>query len=138
MIVVDTNVVSEAMRLAPSPQVLRWLDKQRADQLFTTAVTVAEIYYGIELLPKGKRRATLLVAAEAVFEDFRDRILAFDGEAARVFSRISASRRASGRSISQSDAQIAAIVQLHGATLATHNLADFENCGIHALDPWQS
>jgi len=139
MIVLDTNVLSEAMRPRPSRQVLSWLEEQPASQLFTTAVTVAEIYYGIELLPKGKRRDSLLAAAEAVFAvDFRDRILAFDADAARIFSQIAARRRRSGRPISQSDAQIAAIVALHGATLATHNVADFENCGIRLFDPWQS
>lgn len=138
MIVLDTNVVSEVMRPVPSPQVLSWIDRQPADELFTTAITVAEIYYGIELLATGKRRDALLAAAEAIFNrDFLDRALAFNADAAKIFSRISARRRATGRPISQSDAQIAAIVQLHGATLATRNDADFESCGVRLLDPWK-
>lgn len=138
MIVLDTNVLSEVMRPNPSREVLRWIDSQSGDELFTTAITVAEIYYGIELLPGGKRRNSLLAAAEAIFNrEFLDRALAFNAEAARIFSRIYARRRAAGHPITQSDAQIAATVELHGATLATRNVADFEGCGIRLLDPWQ-
>lgn len=138
MIVLDTNVVSEVMRPAPSAQVLTWIDRQPVGELFTTAITVAEIFCGIELLPRGKRRDSLLATAEAIFNrDFLDRALAFNADAARIFSRIYSRRRVRGRPISQSDGQIAAIVQLHGATLATHNVADFEGCGIALFDPWQ-
>jgi predicted nucleic acid-binding protein len=138
MIVLDTNVLSEVMRPNPSPHVLNWIDRQSAGELFTTAITVAEIYYGIELLPRGKRRNSLLEAAEAIFDrEFLDRALAFNSAAARIFARISARRRAAGHPMSQADAQIAAIVQLHEATLATHNLSDFEDCGVRVLDPWQ-
>jgi predicted nucleic acid-binding protein len=138
MIVLDTNVLSEVMRPNPSREVLEWIDSQSGDEVFTTAITVAEIYYGIELLPRGKRRNSLLAAAEAIFNgDFLDRALAFNAEAARIFSRIYARRRAAGHPITQSDAQIAATVELHGATLATRNVADFEGCGIRLFNPWQ-
>jgi len=137
MIILDTNVVSEVMRPVPSPQVLDWIDTVPSNELFTTAITVAEIYYGVEVLTKSKRRDALLAASDAIFDgDFRDRVLAFNAGAARVFSQISARRRATGRPISQSDAQIAAIVQLHGGTLATHNTRDFEGCGVRLIDPW--
>ncbi|MGC2109644.1 MAG: type II toxin-antitoxin system VapC family toxin [Candidatus Korobacteraceae bacterium] len=139
MIVLDTNVASELMRATPDHGVLNWIDKYPATELFTTAITVAEVYFGIELLPRGKRREELLSLAEAIFDrDFLDRTLAFDADSARIFSRIAAQRRGRGRPISQSDAQIAAIVQRHGAMLATRNIADFESCGIRLLDPWQS
>ena len=138
MIVVDTNVLSEVMRPNPSARVVNWIERQSADELFTTAITVGEIYYGIQLLPKGKRRDNLFAAAEVIFNhDFRDRALAFTAEAARIFSEIYARRRLAGRRVGQSDAQIAAITRLHGATLATHNVADFEGCGIRLFDPWQ-
>ena len=139
MIILDTNVLSELMRPKPSPQVAAWVAKQPAAELFTTSITEAEIFYGIELLPKSKRREGLLAAAEAMFaEDFGGRICGFDSEAARVFSRIAAHRRASGRPISHADAQIAAIARARGARLATHNVADFEDCKVDVVDPRSS
>jgi predicted nucleic acid-binding protein len=137
MIILDTNVLSELMRPKPSAQVVSWVEEQPAAELFTTSITVAEIFYGIELLAKGKRREGLLAAADAMFdEDFAGHVLDFDSDSARVFSRIAARRRVLGRPISHPDAQIAAIAQLRGAVLATRNTADFANCGIRVIDPW--
>jgi predicted nucleic acid-binding protein len=137
MIVLDTNVLSEALKPLPSDAVLRWLGAQAPSDAFTTSITVAEILYGIEMLPAGKRRAQLLAATEKMFvEQFEDRILPFDESAARLFAGIVASRVAFGRPISQLDAMIAAIARLHRAALATRNTADFENCGITLIDPW--
>src|SRR5438128_1186067 len=120
MIILNTNAVSEAMRTTPAPEVLNWLAAQPASGLFTTTITQAEILYGVELLPKGKRRGALQSAAQAMFEeDFAGRILPFDSDAARQFPLIAASRRTSGRPIMQGDAQIAAIARSRGATLAT-------------------
>ena len=139
MIILDTNVLSELMRPEPSTQVVSWVGKQAAVELFTTSITEAEIFYGIELLAKGKRRDRLLVAAEAMFEDdFAGRILDFDSHAARAFSRIASRCRVLGKPISHPDAQIAAIAQLRGAALATHNVADFANCEIRVIDPWRA
>ena len=139
MIVLDTNVLSEVMRPLPTAKVLRWLATHPASRLFTTTITQAEILYGLELLPKGKRRAALESAVEAMFEeDFADRILPFDSDAARVFPQIAASRRASGRPITQWDAQIAAIARSRGAVLATRNTGDFEHCGITVVNPWSA
>jgi len=137
MIILDTNVLAELMRPKPSPRVAAWVAKQPAAELFTTAITEAEIFYGIELLSRSKRREGLLVAAEAVFaEDLAGRILAFESDAARVFSRIAAHRRALGKPVSHADAQIAAIARVRGAKLATRNVADFEDCGLDVVDPW--
>ena len=137
MIILDTNVLSELMRPAPSVQVLRWLAKHPPLRLFTTTITQAEILYGLELLPAGKRRAALESAVEAMFEeDFDGRILPFDSDAARVFPRIAAARRAAGRPTTQFDAQIAAIARSRGAVVATRNTGDFEHCGIAVLNPW--
>src|SRR5208282_4398316 len=131
MIILDTNVLSELMRPKPCPRVVTWVAKQPATELFTTSITEAEIFYGIELLTKGKRREGLVAAAEAVFaEDLAGRIFAFESDAARVFSKIAANRRALGRPISHADAQIAAIAQVRGAKLATRKVADFEDCGL--------
>jgi predicted nucleic acid-binding protein len=137
MIILDTNVLSELMRPKPSPRVAAWVAKQPATELFTTSITEAEIFYGIELLTKGKRREGLLAAAEAMFaEDLAGRIFGFESDAARGFSKIAAHRRALGRPISHADAQIAAIANVRGAKLATRNVADFEDCGLDVVDPW--
>jgi hypothetical protein len=137
MIILDTNVLSELMRPKPSPRVAAWVAQQRAIELFTTSITEAEIFYGIELLTKGKRREGLLAAAEAMFsEDLAGRVLGFESDDARVFSRIAANRRSLGRPISHADAQIAAIVQARSAKLATRNVEDFDDCDVDIVDPW--
>jgi len=138
MLILDTNVISEIMQLLPSPRVLEWWSQHQAGELFTTTVTLAEILYGIGLLPKGKRRDRLLAEAEAMFaQDFSGRILPFDEEAAHAFPEIAATRRAQGRPIAEFDAQIASIVRSHRATLATRNTGDFEGCGLRLANPWQ-
>jgi predicted nucleic acid-binding protein len=137
MIILDTNVFSELMRPKPSPQILAWVARQPATELFTTSVTEAEIFFGIELLAQGRRREGLLEAAEAMFtKDLGGRIFGFESDAARFFSTIAAHRRALGRPISHSDAQIAAIARVRRAKLATRNVADFSDCGIDLVDPW--
>ena len=137
MIIIDTNVLAELMKPKPDPHVVAWIAKQLAVELFTTSITEAEVFYGIELLSKGKRREALLGVAEAMFaEDFAGRILGFESDAARAFSRIAAHRRALGRPISHADAQIAAIAQARSAKLATRNLGDFQHCGLDVINPW--
>ena len=139
MTVLDTNVLSELMRPLPSAAVEAWFRLQRSTELFTTSVTEAEIFYGIELLTKGKRREALLLSAEAMFrEDLAGRVLSFDEQAARVFARIAAKRRAAGKPISHADAQIAAMAHVRSATLATRNVEDFSDCGIRVVDPWRT
>jgi len=138
MIVLDTNVISDAMLPMPNGKVQQWLSAQTSPQLFTTTVSLAEILYGIEILPVGKRRAGLLATAETMFTNlFAQRILGFDVPAARAFPAIAASRRLKGRPISIVDAQIAAIAKANDATLATRNTSDFEGCGIRLVNPWR-
>jgi predicted nucleic acid-binding protein len=135
--ILDTNVVSEPMLALPSAVVQTWWSQQQPGTLFITAVTVAEVLYGIELLPHGKRRAALLAGAELMFgKVLAGRILPFDENAARAFAAIAANRRGQGRPISDLDAQIAAIARSRGATLATRNTTDFEGCGIRMVNPW--
>jgi toxin FitB len=137
MVVLDTNVISELMKASPSPQVMEWWEQQQSGELFTTTVTMGEILYGIEILPKGKRRDSLLTEAEAVFsQDFAGRILPFDEEAAQAFPEIAARRRAEGRPIAELDAQIAAVAQSRRAILATRNTGDFEGCSVRLTNPW--
>jgi predicted nucleic acid-binding protein len=137
MIVLDTNVVSETLRPVPESSVLEWLANRPRASLFTTTVTRGEILYGIRLLPDGKRRRGLWDAARKIFdEDFADQVLSFDGDAADMYAEIAASRRATGKPISQFDAMIVAMARSRGASLATRNVKDFEHCGVDVINPW--
>ncbi len=137
MILLDTNVLSEAMRLQPSTRVMRWLDSQRSDNLLVSSISVAEILFGIARMPDGKRKQALHDAALALFtEDFTGRVLAFDGEAACHYAEQVAERERKGQPIAMADAQIAAICRSHAITLATRNTKDFVGLGIELIDPW--
>ena len=137
MIILDTNVLSEALRPSPSEKVLRWLAGQEPLAVYITTITVAEVLYGIEVLPAGKRRSRLAAAVDKIFAvEFAGRILPFDEDAARCFAAIVAGRGAAGRPISQFDAMIAAIARSRRAAVATRNTGDFEGCGIRIGDPW--
>lgn len=138
MILLDTNILSELMRAAPEAAVEQWLADQPAVSVFISAITEAELRYGLALLPPGKRRSALAVEIENMLrEDFSGRILPFDSPAAIAFAEIAAERRQAGRPISQADAQIAAIARSRGAALATRNVLDFEGCGIEIVNPWR-
>ncbi|HVN18142.1 MAG TPA: type II toxin-antitoxin system VapC family toxin [Dongiaceae bacterium] len=138
MIILATSVVAELMRPAPEVRVLRWFSGQTAEDLHITAVTIAEILYGIELIATSRRRDVVRAGAEKMFETvFADRILMFEERAARAFSQIASSRRRQGKLISESDAQIAAIARVYGATLATRNPYRFEGCGVRLVNPWE-
>ena len=137
MIVIDTNVISELMRAAPSQTVLAWFDEQDAGTLWFTAVGEAELRTGAAFLPEGKRRDLLIAGIDAMIaDDFAGRVLPFDSAAAKDYAAIAASRRAAGRPIVQADCQIAAIARTSGAAVATRNVRDFEGCGIEVVNPW--
>ncbi|MHB1013766.1 MAG: PIN domain-containing protein [Desulfurivibrionaceae bacterium] len=140
MILLDTNVLSELMRVAPEPRVLAWLDQRPATDFWVSAITVAEIGLGIALLPDGRRRAALASLAAQMFqEDFAGRCLPFDQEAARLYAEVVASCTRLGRPISVEDAQIAAIALANRLTLATRNTRDFEEVsGLALFDPWRA
>lgn len=125
------------MKAEPAPSVREWVASQPASRLFVTAVTQAEILYGIGLLPKGRRRNSIATAAQAMFdEDFNDRVLPFGSDAATIYADIAVVRRKQVRPISQFDAQIAAIARSTGGALATRYVGDFESCEIEVINPW--
>ncbi len=138
MIVVDTNVTSELMRPLPSPAVTAWVRARSATELYTTSITLAEVRYGIERLPDGRRRDLLRATAKDVFSAFADHVLVFDATAAVEYAEIVSSRDRAGAPIDGFDAQIAAICRAHGATLATRNVKDFHDTGIDVTDPWHA
>ncbi len=139
MIVVDTNVISELMRPQPDSRVAAWTRLQPRGGLYATTVSEGELRYGIAILPTGKRRNELAAMADEFFSAaFMGRILTFDRAAAVEFAEIGARRREAGNPITPLDCQIAAIARSNGATIATRNTADFRDCGVRIINPWDA
>lgn len=139
MLVLDTNVISDQLRQRPDPSVSAWFAKQAPTSLHITAITLAEMLFGLELMPEGARRHGLMIGTGEIFgELFAGRVLPFDQMAATEYAIIRAERQRTDRPISQLDCQIAAIARAHGAALATRNTRDFAGCGIELVDPWQA
>ncbi len=137
MIIIDTNVVSEVMKARPSRAVIDWLNAQDPVSLFITAISIAEISFGINMLPDGKRRRDLATNFEHFVENgFQTRILDFDDVAAKFYGNIMAYRRSIGRPMSALDGQIAAIGRVNQFELATRNTKDFEECGLVLTNPF--
>lgn len=138
MIILDTNVLSELTRRDADQGVVGWLDSLNAADIGTTAITAAELLYGVARLPDGQRKARLAEAVHNLLDqDFESRVAPFDAAAAARYAVVVVDREKNGRPISVADAQIAAICRTLGATLATRNIRDFEGTGIELLDPWQ-
>jgi predicted nucleic acid-binding protein len=137
VIIVDTNVVAEAMRASPTPAVVAWLNAQSSASLFLTAITVGEIRYGLRIMPKGRRRQALEEGFDQIIATaFAGRILAFDEPAAAHYGEVMGRRKELGRPLSVPDGQIAALARLHRFAVATRNVRDFLDCGIDLLDPF--
>lgn len=137
MLMLDTNLLSEMMRPEPERKIADWIVRQPSDELFTAAVCQAEILAGLALLPSGRRRSDLEEAARAMFaDDFGDRILPFDTEAASAYAEIFATRKKAGRPSGTIDLMVAAIARVSGASVVTRNVADFEGVGVAIVNPW--
>lgn len=138
MIILDTNVVSETMRLGRDPVVVDWLDKQAAETLYLTAVSLSELSIGLEILPAGKRRDKLSSGLKELLEKlFESRILPFDKEAAIAFGALVGAARKAGQTVSLSDGQIGAIASVHGFAVATRDTTPFIALGIPVVNPWK-
>lgn len=138
MIVLDTNVLSALMRLQSEPAVVAWLNTQQPQSIWTTAVSVFEIQFGLATMPAGKRHDALEAAFEAVVnQDLNGRVLDFDTTAASETAALAAKLQRFGRPIEMRDAMIAGIVSAHGAALATRNIKHSTDTRIQLVDPWQ-
>ncbi|MGH3764728.1 MAG: type II toxin-antitoxin system VapC family toxin [Pseudonocardiaceae bacterium] len=139
MIVLDTNVLSELTRQAPDAAVLAWLDSLPTAEVATTAVTAAELLYGVARLPAGRRNRALAEAVHALInDDFRGRVEPFDTHAAAQYAIVVTVREKLGRPITVADAQIAAICRSRDTVLATRNTRDFEDTDIELVNPWHA
>ena len=137
-IVLDTNVVSEAMKPSPDPAVMAWLNDQVAETLYLTSVALAELLFGLGSLHAGRRRDALAGVLESLLEVFRGRILPFDTDAAQQYARLAVAARAAGQGFPTPDGYIAAIAAAHGFAVATRDTGPFEAAGLPVINPWVS
>lgn len=138
MILLDTNIVSEVMKIRPAEAVVAWLNSQDSERLYISAITIGEIAYGLRILPDGKRRSGLIDRFERfVALAFNQRVLSYDEPAARIFGELMGDRREFGLPMSIPDGQIAAIARRDHSSVATRNILDFESCGIEVINPFE-
>lgn len=138
MIVLDTNVISEAMKPEPHPAVRAWLNQQVAETLYLSSVTLAELMFGIGALPASKRKDMLAQTLDGLLALFKERLLPFDTDAARHYAKLAVSARAAGRGLPTPGGYIAAIAASRGFIVASRDTAPFEAAGIAVINPWQS
>lgn len=139
MILLDTNIVSRIMAPAPAQAVIDWLNAQDTVTLYLSTITIAEIGYGLWVLPDGKRRRSLEDRFEKfVAQGFEQRILNFDQRAARLYPEVMGHRRTVGRPLGVLDGQIASIARANDLAIATRNVRDFEECGLELINPFEA
>ena len=138
MIVLDTNVVSEAMKPEPHPGVRAWLNGQAGETLFLSSVTVAELMFGIGALPVGKRKALLAQTLDGMLRLFRDRVLPFDIDAARCYADLAVAARINGRGFPTPDGYIAAIAASRGFMVASRDTAPYKAVSLRVINPWDA
>ena len=137
MIILDTNVLSALMRANPDASVVAWLDRQPAESVWITSITLFETRFGLALLPKGRRRQVLEEKFDQLLEvDLQNRVLNFDSAAAIEAASLAAVRQQTGMTVDMRDTQIAGIAQARRATLATHNIRHFSDLTVPVIDPW--
>lgn len=136
MILLDTNVVSEAMKPEPHPSVRGWLDAQAAETVFLSSVTIAELSFGIGALPRGRRKDRLTATLDSVLELFSARVLPFDTGAARRYGDLAVKARAAGKGFPTPDGYIAAIAAVQGFAVASRDTSAFKAAGLKIINPW--
>jgi toxin FitB len=138
MIILDTDVISEAMRPSADPVVSAWLNQQVSETLYLSSISLAELHFGIASLPAGRRKDALTGTLDAVVALFEPRVLSFDAEAARYYGQIAARARAAGKGLPVPDGFIAAIAAAHDFAVATRDIAPFEAAGVSVVNPWDA
>jgi predicted nucleic acid-binding protein len=139
MIVLDTNVISELWKVAPDPRVRAWMDAQMIETLYLSAVTVAELRFGLAMMPAGKRRSIYQDRLEReVLPAFTGRVLPFDLDASRTYADLMAHAKAAGRTIGMADGYIAGTAAARGLTVATRDTSPFEAAGLKIINPWEA
>lgn len=138
MIILDTNVVSEAMKPEPHPAVTAWLNDQVAETLYLSSVSLAELLFGIAAIPAGRRKDMLAQALDGLMGLFRDRVLSFDIDAARHYAELAVAARTAGRGFPTPDGYIAAIAASRGFIVASRDISPFEAAGISVINPWDA
>lgn len=137
MIVIDTNIISETMRPKPNRKVIAWLNQQHSLDLFVSSISIAEISYGLYVLPDGKRKQQLHIRFEQFINNaFQFRLLTFDEPAARMYGRVMGEAKRTGHPMSIADGQIAAIALANDFAVATRNIKDFNYCGVRLVNPF--
>ncbi|CAM3019800.1 VapC toxin family PIN domain ribonuclease [Komagataeibacter xylinus] len=138
MILLDTNVISEPWKPVPEPRVLIWIDEQAIETLFLSAVTVAELRFGIGAMPTGRRRSVLHERLEQeVLPLFAGRVLSFDLAASQAYAELMVRARSEGRAIGKADGYIAATAASRGYVVASRDVSPFEAAGVRVLNPWE-
>lgn len=138
MIILDTNVISELMHVAPDQSVVSWINNQPRSSIWLTTITIFEVQYGLELMTAGRKQLALRSSFEGLLQKFEDRIALFDQAAALSTAELMASRQKRGISKDLRDTMIAGIVLAHHASLATRNVAHFADIRATVIDPWTS
>lgn len=138
MIVLDTNIISEMMKPAPHPAVHAWLNDQAEETLYLSSITLAELLFGIGILPAGKRKDLLIKALDAIAALFKNRMLPFDSDAARHYAALAVKARAAGRGFPTPDGYIAAIAVARGYIVASRDTAPYAAADVAVINPWEA
>ena len=139
MILIDTNVISELWKVEPNPDVLAWIDAQAVETLYLSAVTVAELRFGLAAMPQGKRRTIYQERLEKeVLPTFTGRVLSFDLDASQAYADLMARAKAEGKAIGKEDGYIAATASVYGLMVATRDISPFEAAGLKIVNPWEA
>ncbi len=136
MMLLDTNVASEAMKPDPDPPFRQWLDDQMAETLFLSSITVAELSFGVRCMPAGRRKDVITTAMERLLDIFSQRIIPFDESAGRLYGTLAARAKIAGRGFPLPDAYIAAIAAARGFAVATRDDSAFTAAGLTVINPW--
>ena len=136
MILLDTNVVSEAMKPLPNSQVLGWLNAQAAETLFVSSITFAELWFGVAAMPQGQRKLRLEETVDGLADMYKGRILGFDLDTAKTYAQLAALAKSKGQGFPTADGYIAAIAASNRMIVATRDTAPFAAVGLEVINPW--